>query len=222
MTSVAQVLKTKPDNTVYTVATGWEVSYQLLVRPRVGELLFNTLRLTVATVAGCTLIGTAGAWLTERTTLPCPSLFRVLLVAPLAVPSFVNSFAWISLTPSVESYGGAVLVVTLGRLGDIYGRVRIYNAGFAVFTVGSIALALDPLDIAEDRLAGRCQDIAARRLLEQLGAHALFQAGKPPAHGGLSDAQAAGGGREAAQTGDGEEVPQVIPIKHMAKLCENA
>ncbi len=29
----------------------------------------------------------------------------------------------------------AVLVVTLGRLGDMYGRVRIYNAGFAVFTV---------------------------------------------------------------------------------------
>ena len=39
----------------------------------------------------------------------------------------------------------AVLVVTLGRLGDMYGRVKVYNAGFAVFTVGSIATALDPL-----------------------------------------------------------------------------
>jgi MFS family permease len=37
-----------------------------------------------------------------------------------------------------------VLVVTLGRLGDIYGRVRVYNAGFAVFTITSIALSLDP------------------------------------------------------------------------------
>jgi MFS family permease len=35
-------------------------------------------------------------------------------------------------------------VVTLGRLGDMYGRVRIYNVGFALFTVTSIALALDP------------------------------------------------------------------------------
>ena len=34
----------------------------------------------------------------------------------------------------------AVLVVTLGRLGDMYGRVRIYNAGFAVFTGASVAL----------------------------------------------------------------------------------
>src|SRR5262249_36876383 len=39
----------------------------------------------------------------------------------------------------------AVLVVTLGRLGDMYGRVRIYNLGFVVFTLASIALSLDPL-----------------------------------------------------------------------------
>ena len=39
----------------------------------------------------------------------------------------------------------AVLVVSVGRLGDVYGRVRIYNGGFVVFTVASIALALDPL-----------------------------------------------------------------------------
>jgi MFS family permease len=39
----------------------------------------------------------------------------------------------------------AVLVVTLGRLGDMFGRVRIYNLGFVVFTLASIALSLDPL-----------------------------------------------------------------------------
>jgi len=38
----------------------------------------------------------------------------------------------------------AVAVVTLGRLGDMYGRVRIYNLGFVVFTLASIALSLDP------------------------------------------------------------------------------
>ena len=37
----------------------------------------------------------------------------------------------------------AVLVVSLGRLGDIYGRVRIYNLGFVVFTVFSILLSVD-------------------------------------------------------------------------------
>ena len=40
----------------------------------------------------------------------------------------------------------AVLVVTLGRLGDMFGRVRIYNAGFVVFTVASILLSFDPFE----------------------------------------------------------------------------
>jgi MFS family permease len=38
----------------------------------------------------------------------------------------------------------AVLVVTLGRLGDMFGRVKIYNMGFAIFTVCSVILSLDP------------------------------------------------------------------------------
>ena len=38
----------------------------------------------------------------------------------------------------------AVLVVTFGRLGDIFGRVRMYNAGFAVFSGASLALSLCP------------------------------------------------------------------------------
>ena len=38
----------------------------------------------------------------------------------------------------------AVLVVTLGRLGDIYGRVKMYNAGFVVFALGALALPVRP------------------------------------------------------------------------------
>ena len=38
----------------------------------------------------------------------------------------------------------AVLVVTFGRLGDMYGRVRMYNAGFLIFTIASILLSLTP------------------------------------------------------------------------------
>jgi MFS family permease len=39
----------------------------------------------------------------------------------------------------------AVLVVTVGRLGDMFGRVRIYNAGFVVFTLASVLLSFDPI-----------------------------------------------------------------------------
>jgi len=40
----------------------------------------------------------------------------------------------------------AVLVVTVGRLGDLFGRVKIYNAGFLVFTIASVLLSFDPFD----------------------------------------------------------------------------
>src|ERR1035438_5403908 len=40
----------------------------------------------------------------------------------------------------------SVLVVTVGRLGDMFGRVKIYNLGFVVFTFASIMLSFDPFD----------------------------------------------------------------------------
>jgi len=63
----------------------------------------------------------------------------------------------------------AVLVVTLGRLGDIYGRVRIYNAGFALFTVTSIALSLDPMSGA-----GGAQWLIWWRVLQAIGGSMLM------------------------------------------------
>ncbi|MHB8450563.1 MAG: MFS transporter [Mycobacteriales bacterium] len=70
-----------------------------------------------------------------------PAIFRGIHLDPLT-PGNVSYLLWVLMGYLLVA---AVLVVTLGRLGDMYGRVRIYNAGFAVFTLGSIALALDPL-----------------------------------------------------------------------------
>lgn len=98
---------------VYTITIGWDEAYRLIVRPRVGELLSNTTRLTLATLPLCAVIGTGSAWLVERTNLPGRRTWTVLLAAPLAVPAFVNSFAWVSLTYRVEGFAGAVLVITL-------------------------------------------------------------------------------------------------------------
>ncbi|WP_298152908.1 MFS transporter [Metallibacterium sp.] len=70
-----------------------------------------------------------------------PEIFRGIRLNPLD-PG--NSFylLWMILGFLIVS---SVLVVSLGRLGDLYGRVRMYNLGFAVFTAASLALALDPL-----------------------------------------------------------------------------
>ncbi len=68
-----------------------------------------------------------------------PDIFRGIKLNPL-VPA--NSFylLWILLGFMLVT---AVLVVTLGRLGDLYGRVRMYNLGFAVFTVFSVLLSVN-------------------------------------------------------------------------------
>jgi MFS family permease len=70
-----------------------------------------------------------------------PAIFRGIHLDPLSAGN-ISFLLWMIMGYRLVQ---AVLVVTLGRLGDIYGRVRIYNAGFAVFTVASILLSFDPL-----------------------------------------------------------------------------
>ncbi len=70
-----------------------------------------------------------------------PAIFKGINLNPLQ-PGNVSFLLWILMGYMLVT---AVLVVSFGRLGDMYGRVRIYNLGFVVFTLGSVALALDPL-----------------------------------------------------------------------------
>ncbi|WP_426244793.1 ABC transporter permease [Nocardioides sp. LHG3406-4] len=91
-----------------------------LVRPRVGELLWNTARLLVGGVLLSAAIGTGAAWLVVRTDLPHPGVWHGLLCAPLAVPAFVNGYGWVSTTHAVQSYAGAVLVVSLSYYPLVY------------------------------------------------------------------------------------------------------
>jgi len=69
-----------------------------------------------------------------------PAIFRGIRLDPLT-PGNVGYLLWMLMGYLVVT---AVLVVTFGRLGDIFGRVRMYNAGFAVFTFASVALSLTP------------------------------------------------------------------------------
>jgi MFS family permease len=70
-----------------------------------------------------------------------PAIFRGIKLNPLT-PGNVSYLLWMLMGYLVVS---AVLVVTLGRLGDIYGRVKMYNAGFTIFALGALALPFDPL-----------------------------------------------------------------------------
>jgi MFS family permease len=86
----------------------------------------TTLGMLMATINGSILL------------IALPDIFRGIRIDPLA-PGNTSYLLWLILGFLVVI---AVLVVSLGRLGDIYGRVRMFNIGFAVFTVFSILLSI--------------------------------------------------------------------------------
>lgn len=99
---------------------GWPTLSRLIFRPRVGDLLRNTVLLVVIGVPATVVLGVGGAWLVERTSLPGRRGWAIVLVAPLAIPAFVSSYGWGSTVPSVEGLGGALLVTTLAYYPLVY------------------------------------------------------------------------------------------------------
>ena len=69
-----------------------------------------------------------------------PAIFTGIKLNPLE-PGNVSYLLWM-LTGYILVT--AVLVVSFGRLGDLYGRVRIYNLGFVIFTISAVFLVFDP------------------------------------------------------------------------------
>jgi MFS family permease len=89
----------------------------------------TTLAVLIASVDGSIVI------------ISLPAIFRGIGLDPLA-PGNISYLLWMILGYLLVS---SVLVVALGRLGDMFGRVRMYNAGFLIFACASLALSLDPL-----------------------------------------------------------------------------
>ncbi|HTU05256.1 MAG TPA: MFS transporter, partial [Trebonia sp.] len=69
-----------------------------------------------------------------------PAIFRGIKLDPLS-PGNISYLLWMIMGYRLVQ---AVLVVNLGKLGDMFGRVRMYNQGFVVFTFASILLSFDP------------------------------------------------------------------------------
>ena len=105
---------------VVAVQTGWDVLAPLIFRPRVGELLLNTVLIVVLAVPACVVLGVATAWLVERTDLPGRHTWRVLLATPLAVPAFVSSYAWAGVIPSIQGLAGGLFISVLAYTPLVY------------------------------------------------------------------------------------------------------
>jgi MFS family permease len=100
------------------------------MRPRVA---YKWIALSNTTIG--TLMATVNA---TSILIAMPVIFRGININPLDPANF-SYLLWLLMGYMVVS---AVLVVTAGRLGDMFGRTRVYNLGFAVFTLAAIGLSL--------------------------------------------------------------------------------
>ena len=89
-------------------------------------------------LSNTTLGGLMAAMNASIILIALPAIFRGIGVNPLD-PTEIGYLLWMLLGYMVVT---AVFLVTFGRISDIFGRVKLYNAGFAVFTLGSIGLSL--------------------------------------------------------------------------------
>ncbi len=88
----------------------------------------TTLGILMAAINGTSLI------------IALPAVFRGIHVNPLA-PGATGLLLWVLLGFNVAT---TILLVAFGRISDSYGRVKLYNMGFAVFSIGSILLSVTP------------------------------------------------------------------------------
>ena len=103
---------------VATLDAGPALVAQLVFRPRVAELIGNTVALQLVVVPATVLIGTGAALLVERTQVP--TWLSAAFVAPLAVPAFVMSYAWATVWPSISGLVGASLIATISYFPFVY------------------------------------------------------------------------------------------------------
>jgi MFS family permease len=132
----------------------------------------TTLAMTMATIDASIVI------------IAMPAIFRGINLNPLS-PGNVTYLLWLIMGYLLVQ---SVLVVTLGRLGDIFGRVKIYNLGFVVFTLASVALSFDPMQGPSGALwliAWRCVQAFGGAMLMSNSAAILTDA-FPPGQRGMA------------------------------------
>ena len=98
---------------VRVIGAGWERIVDVLVKQRTLETIGISVSLVVVVVGACLLIGIPTAWILARTTVPLRGLWIVLAALPLAIPSYVAAYAWLSQFPSMSGFWAAALILTL-------------------------------------------------------------------------------------------------------------
>jgi iron(III) transport system permease protein len=92
---------------------GWaRIAAEVFTR-RTGVLAARSLGLSAVVTAACVVLGVASAFLVTRSDLPARRLFGVLAALPLAIPTYVAGFAWVSTVDGFQGFWAAAVVLTL-------------------------------------------------------------------------------------------------------------
>src|SRR5690606_36024196 len=92
----------------------------VIFRDRTALLVGRSLALTIAVTATSVLLGLLFAFLVARSALPGRTLIGVLAALPLAIPSYIAAFAWVSSPIDVSGFLGAYLVLTASCYPYVY------------------------------------------------------------------------------------------------------
>ncbi|VEG55433.1 binding-protein-dependent transport systems inner membrane component [Mycolicibacterium aurum] len=84
-----------------------------LVQPRTAALIGRSMMLVGVVTAACVILGVGFAVLINRTDMPCRRALTVALTLPLAMPSYLLGYLWVSVAPGVTGFWGACLILTL-------------------------------------------------------------------------------------------------------------
>ena len=121
---------------------GTELVRRTLLRERTAELVANSLTLAVAVTVAATALGVGLAWLTVRCDVPGRRVWQVVCALPLAIPTYVAGFAYVSRYPGLAGFRGAWLVLTL------------YSYPYVYLPVAAALASLDPAQAEAARSLG--------------------------------------------------------------------
>ncbi len=139
------------------VQRGLDGAWRELWRRRTLDLVVRSVGLAGVVTAASVVIGVLAAWLVVRSDLRGRGVLRVLFALPLAVPSYLAAFAWVSWRPDLAGFRGAALVLTL------------VSYPFVYLPVMAALRHLDPAQEEVARSLGRSRlDVAVRLTLRQV------------------------------------------------------
>jgi len=142
----------------------------LVIRPRTLHVAASTLALALLVGAGTVGLGVPLAWLTTRTDLPGRRLWTVLVVVPLAIPSYVTGFAFLAALGPRGALQGLLAPLGVERLPSIGGLVGatlvlvLASFPYVVLSTRAAILRTDPTVEDAARLLGDRRSTVFRRI----------------------------------------------------------